>query len=106
MGFTSSRMTNSARVRSSRIAGGRISTRGFWLTDALPRCGPGGAITSAPRDGQTASARLPGDHLALDLLEQRRGDEPEDADGDDADEHHVDLQELPRVPDHVADADL
>src|SRR5262249_39421678 len=54
--------------------------------------------------GREASLRLPGNDLALQLLEQRRGDQPEHADGDDADEHDVDLQKLPRIPDHIADA--
>src|SRR5262245_60734599 len=50
--------------------------------------------------------RLPRNGFALDFLEQHRGDQPEDADGHDSHEHDVDLQQLPRVPDQVADAAL
>src|SRR6266511_2025436 len=53
-----------------------------------------------------ASLRLPRNRPALDLLEQHRGDQAEDADGHDPYEHDVDLQQLPRVPDQVADAAL
>src|SRR6266516_7459948 len=50
--------------------------------------------------------RLPRNRLALDFLEQHGGDQADDADRHDADEHHVDLQQLPRVPDEIADAAL
>src|SRR5215470_15825884 len=56
-----------------------------------------------PRECRT-SLRLPRNDLALELLQQRRRDQPEDADGHDAAEHDVDLQELPGVPDQIADA--
>src|SRR5215467_6190717 len=52
------------------------------------------------------SLRLPWDRPALDLLEHHRRDQPKEPDGHDADEHDVDLQELPRIPDQVADAAL
>src|SRR5262249_1440699 len=52
------------------------------------------------------SLRLPGNRLALDLGKEERGDQPKDADRDDAHEHHVDLEELPRIPDQIADAAL
>src|SRR5665213_4520994 len=42
----------------------------------------------------------------LDLVEDDRGDEAEEADGDDADEHDVDAQQLPGIPDQIADAAL
>src|SRR5262249_56958063 len=61
---------------------------------------------TARRLSPRGSLRLPRHGPALDLLKQHRGDQAEDANGDDADEHDVDLEELPRVPDQVADATL
>src|SRR5437868_8643733 len=53
-----------------------------------------------------ALLRLPRNDLALDLLEDRGRDEAEHADSDDPNEHHIDLQQLPRIPDQIADAGL
>src|SRR5271166_2369391 len=87
---------------------GGFRARGFDLNYACEVC-----VTAAheytifpPPTITDPLFRLPRNGLALDLREQHRRDEPEHADCDDADEHDVDLQQLPGIPDQVADAAL
>src|SRR5690242_6956336 len=52
------------------------------------------------------SIRLPWNDQTLDLVEDHGEDHTEDADHHDAHEHAVDLHQLPRRPDELADPGL